>query len=132
VSLAVSLTKDIIKNKKVFLVDSRKKKCLIKALVNAVGFCMKNDYLKDVPFFLDTGYSLLPEHKFYNFDEEEGYLNFMHGFYLLMTGKEKGRQMMMDTIHKFLSSGNRLAASQAHRLYDEAIIKLYKKEHNLG
>jgi hypothetical protein len=48
-----------------------------------------------------------------------------------MKGKEKGRQMMMDTIHKFLASGNKLAAIQANKIYDDAIIKLYKKEHNL-
>ncbi|MDR1521941.1 MAG: hypothetical protein LBS28_03685, partial [Streptococcaceae bacterium] len=71
---------------------------------------------------------LLPEHKLYNFDDEEGYLKFMHGFYLLMTGKEKGRQMMMDIICKFLISGNRLVATQLNRLYDDAIIKLHEKK----
>jgi Rgg/GadR/MutR family transcriptional activator len=132
IPLSVSLTRDILKKKKVFLVDNKKKKCLIKTLVNSIFFCLKNDYLEDVFFFLKTGCSLLPEKKFYDFSNEERALNFMYGFYLLMTGKQKeGRQRMMDAICKFLLSGNKLVATQFHRCYDEAIIKLYKKEHNL-
>ncbi|MDR1012693.1 MAG: hypothetical protein LBL38_00305 [Lactobacillales bacterium] len=128
VDLTASLTKDVIKNKKVFLVDNRKKKCLIKTLANALFFFMKNDYLKDIPFFLDAGYSLLPKHKLFSFDNEKRYLNFMHGFYLLIIGKEEeGRQIMMDIIHQLLAIGNKLIASQFHRCYDEAIIKLYNK-----
>ncbi|MDR1473991.1 MAG: hypothetical protein LBI41_05550 [Lactobacillales bacterium] len=132
IPLSVSLTRDILKKKKVFLVDNKKKKCLIKTLVNSIFFCLKNDYLEDVFFFLETGCSLLPEKQFYDFSNEERALNFMYGFYLLMTDKQKeGRQRMMDAICKFLLSGNKLVANQFHRCYDEAIVKLYKKEHNL-
>jgi Rgg/GadR/MutR family transcriptional activator len=132
INLVCSFAKDIIKHhKKAFLVNRLKKHYLINTLINVIYFCLEENYLKYVKFFLDNAYSLIAQPQIIEYIGGKLFLDYEYGYYLLMNGEQKkGQKIMSNVIAIFSLSGHDVLADKFQQIYNEAIIKITKDKNH--
>ncbi|MDR0614689.1 MAG: hypothetical protein LBF82_01820 [Lactobacillales bacterium] len=122
INLACSITRDLIKTKKRFLVNGYQKTQLIKLLINVSYSCIKHENMHSASIFLKEAESLIATQRIENCIAEKYVLKFIKGYYYLILDKEKeGIKLMKKAIDNFKTTEDKGIVERYKIYYKEAL-----------
>jgi len=101
------------------------KEMLIKALLNVAEYCIREDNLETVNYFIENAELVMLEMEFKDTFYEYCFLDCLYGFYLLMMNNEMGPMKMMKELSQLSLIESYLRKYIMH--YNKAIELSYEK-----
>ncbi|MDR1473578.1 MAG: hypothetical protein LBI41_03360 [Lactobacillales bacterium] len=122
INLACSVTRDLLKIKKKFLINEYRKTQLIRLLLNVSYSCVRHGYMEDASVFLEEAEALMATQRIENYITEKYCLRFVKGFFFLILGEtEDGMTLMRKAVDNFSSTEDKEIIERYERYYKEAL-----------
>jgi Rgg/GadR/MutR family transcriptional activator len=122
INLACSVTRDLLKIKKKFLINDYRKTQLIKILLNVSYSCVRHGYMEDASVFLEEAEALMATQRIENCIAAKYCLRFIKGFFFLSLGEtEDGMALMRKAVDNFRSTEDKEIIERYEQYYKEAL-----------
>ncbi|MDR0691296.1 MAG: hypothetical protein LBF32_04595 [Streptococcaceae bacterium] len=123
INLACSITRDLLKIKRKFLINEYRKTQLIKILLNvSYSSCVNHERLTDASVFLKEAEALIATQRIENCIAAKYVLRFIKGFFYLVRGDtEKGVNLMRKAVDNFRTTEDKEIIERYEQFYKEAL-----------
>jgi len=129
INLACSITRELIRARKKFLINEYRKIQLVKLLLNVSYSCIKHEHLSNADIFLEEAESLIATQRIDNSIAERYVLRFIKGYYYLIYGEEEiGINLIEKALNNFKTTEDKGIIERYEKYYEEVMTHAKRSE----